>query len=62
MKKEEIKIGDHLITIVGDHVSKIKHSGIVIGFSTWGRFDTAIMKRDADGVKKAYLVKNLVRF
>ncbi len=62
MKKEEIKIGDHLITTKGDKMTKIRHSGIVIGFSRWGRFDSAVMKRDMDGVKKAYLIKNLIPY
>jgi len=62
MNKNEIKLGDRLITTKGDHVTKIKHSGIVVGFSSWSGFDTAILKRDADGVKKAYLIKNLITF
>ena len=61
MKRGEIKLGDHLRTTKGDHVTKIKHSGVVVGFSMWGIYDAVIMKRDADGVKKLYLVKNLVR-
>ena len=56
-----IRVGDRVKTLVGDRLTKIKHSGTVVRFTKWRDFKAAVVRRDSDGSLKTYLVKNLIK-
>lgn len=56
-----ISITDHVRTTKGSRTTGVKHSGVVVGFTKWRKYDAVKVVRDADGRTMIYLVKNVVR-